>query len=119
MSLDDVRRAFVAAAPKETELERFFSDWLDQQGAPVIDSKWTATPDGAVEVVLTQAQKSAPYALDVEVAITGEQGERRHVIKLRERTARSRFTPSGKVTDVRLDPDHRLLIWDPKYGPRP
>jgi len=119
MSLDDVRRAFVAAAPKEAELERFFSDWLDRQGAPVIDSKWTATSDGAVEVVLTQAQKSAPYALDVEVAITGEQGETRHVVKLREQTARSRFTPSGKVTDVRIDPDHRLLIWDPTYGPRP
>ena len=73
----------------------------------------------AVEVVLTQAQESAPYALDVEVAMTGEQGETRHVVKLRERTARSRFTPSGKIADVRLDPDHRLLIWDPEYGPRP
>ena len=56
---------------------------MDRQGAPVIDSKWTATSDGAVEIVLTQAQKSEPYALDVEVAITGEQGESRDVVKLR------------------------------------
>jgi len=119
MTLDDVRRAFVASAPKEAELERFFSDWLDRQGAPVIDSKWTTTSDGGVEVVLTQAQKSAPYALDVDVAITDEHGESRHAVKLRDRTTRWRFTPSGKVTNVRIDPDHRLLIWDPAYGPRP
>lgn len=37
MSLDDIRAAFVNAAPKQADVERFLAQWLDRPGAPILD----------------------------------------------------------------------------------
>lgn len=114
MTLDDLRAAFIEAAP-DAGLEAFFAQWLDRPGAPVLD----AVCEGG-EVVITQAQSGEPYALTIDVALETESGEmRRRTIEIAGRETRIPAWTDLPVTAIHLDPDHRLLIWTPKYGERP
>ncbi len=121
ISLGDVRAAFVKARPDDASLEAFLSQWLDRTGAPVIDLDWWAIDRGAaVEVVLTQRQAGEPYALDVEVEIVTRDGQRlRELVAVGNRETRVEFETPGRAIDVTLDPDVRLLLWRPRYGPVP
>lgn len=120
MSLDDVRDAFLAAEPESAELERFFSDWLDREGAPVLDVEWSALPrDGAHEVELTVRQSGEPYRLLLEVIVDSAAGERAATVVIDGAECVTRLPAAGAPTGVRIDPHHRLLIWDPEYGERP
>ena len=119
MSLDDLRAAFIAAAPK-AELEGFFAQWLDRPGAPLLDVNWESAGEGnRADVIIRQSQPGEPYHLNLDVAVESAVGTRIHTIKVRERETRVTLKCDGKPTDVRLDPNHRLLIWTAEYGPRP
>ncbi len=114
ISLNDVRAAFIMAAP-DAELETFFAQWLDRPGAPVLDAAWS---DG--ELVITQAQGGEPYDLRLDVALQLADGStERRTVRITERETRFAIDPGQSVTSVMLDPDHRLLIWTPEYGERP
>lgn len=120
MSLDDVRAAFLAAAPAEAELERFFADWLDRAGAPVLGVAWSAvTKGGAHEVELTVRQEGEPYRLLLEVLVDSPAGERLKTIVVDGAECVTRLAAAGPPTAVLVDPHHRLLIWDEAYGARP
>lgn len=119
MSLDDVRNAFVAAAP-EAELERFFEQWLDREGAPVIDVTSTRKDAATLVVELHQAGPGEPYALDLELDLVLVDGtKRRERVALRESSASIDVRTTSDIASVVLDPDRRLLIWREAYGPRP
>ncbi len=114
MSLADVRAAFIAAAP-DRDLPRFFEQWLDRTGAPILDSRLEAAGD-ATRIVITQAGEL--YDLPLELAITMNDGRSEHrTIDLRDRE--ESLDVSGKVKAVELDPRRTLLLWRPEYGPRP
>lgn len=114
MSLNDVRAAFIEAAPDQ-DLEAFFAQWLDRPGAPVLEGVWR---DGAL--VVTQVQAGAPYALLLEVDLELDDGStERRVVSVRERETRIDLDLARRVATVHLDPEHRLLIWKPEYGERP
>jgi len=117
MTLDDVRAAFIAAAPKEAELARFFSDWLDRPGAPVLDVAWKAS--GPAEVELVVRQSGEPYRLLLEVAVDSAAGERRTTVVVDGTECTVRVPAAGPPSAVRLDPEHRLLLWDEALGARP
>lgn len=120
MTLDDVRAAFRAAAPAEAELERFFSDWLDRTGAPVLDVEWSALEnEGAHEVELVVRQTGAPFRLVLEVLVESAAGERLETVVVDGAETRKRIAAAGVPTGVRVDPQHRLLIWDEGLGERP
>jgi len=120
MALDDVRAAFVSAAPDD-DLESFFAQWLDRTGAPVIDLDWWATENGkGVHVIVTQVQGGDPFHLDLELGVTLKGGERvMHTVAITDATHEFDFPTDARPLDVSLDPNNRLLIWRPEYGPRP
>ncbi len=119
MSLDDVRHAFIAAAP-DAKLERFFAQWLDRGGAPILDATWKPSKDGAFEIELSQVDTTDPFHLDVEIEISFADGEtRRETIELRGARATTVIRTEAAIERIRLDPDRRLLIWREAYGPRP
>jgi len=120
MTLNDVRAAFIEAAPK-AGLEKFFADWLDNTGAPVIDTEWEVVDGGeAVVVKLKQAQPRPVFALQVDVEVETESGAIvRETVVLDSRRAEARIETPGRAKDVRLDPERKVLMWRPAYGERP
>lgn len=120
ISFDEVRAAFLRAAPPEAKLERFFADWLERTGAPVVTATWADASDrrgSRAEVKVRQ--RPPPYELLLEVAVDGGGGSRRHEVELSGLEKTFVFESPGRPTGVRIDPDHRLLVWTPEYGPRP
>ncbi len=120
ISMDDMRRRFVKAAP-ERDLKTFFAQWLDREGAPVLDFDWYARRDRLGLVLrIEQLQEGKPFVFDLDVEVELADGERvvEHVeVREAEHTFELR-TPS-RPAGVRLDPAGKLLLWRPEYGPRP
>ena len=120
MSLDDIRKAFIRNASAEAGLERFFTQWMDQPGAPILEAELVETSKpGTTDVIIRQVQSGNPYELNVDVAIVTEDGTKIRTTKIRDRETRVSLEAEGVATSVLLDPEHRLLIWTPEYGPRP
>ncbi|HEU4562644.1 MAG TPA: serine hydrolase [Longimicrobium sp.] len=115
ISLQDLRDAFVRAAPGDAGLRRFFADWLDRPGAPVLDLAWERANPRAVRVRITQ--RTQPYALPVDLEIAGSAGRTLHRVELRDSVQTFTLRYAGTPRSVRLDPAHRLLLWDPAFGP--
>jgi len=113
----ELRARFGAAAP-DAGLEEFFEQWLERAGAPILDSRWTPTA-GGVALTVTQVGPGAPYRLDLDVALDGSEGTVLRRVDLRAREQTFELAVAGEVRDVRLDPEHALLIWHPDYGERP
>jgi hypothetical protein len=126
ITLDVVRQSFVRAAPAELDLERFFREWLERAGAPVIEIDWNAAlePPGQasserIEVVVRQVQDGEPYHLPLELSIDTVADPCRRIVELSKREETFVLETPARATCVRLDPDRRLLLWRPEYGPRP
>jgi aminopeptidase N len=118
LSLDEFRRTFIAAAPAG-RLERFFEQWLDRTGAPVLDFDWRRMGGDAIDVTIVQLQDGEPYELDLEIEMTGVGAPRLETITVSEREQTVRVEAPPLTTSVRLDPGHRVLRWTPEYGARP
>lgn len=119
MSLADLRAAFVTAAPPEAELEKFFDQWLDRSSAPVLDATWTAEDGTAGPAArVTIRQKGEPFELRLEVAVDSGRASSMHVVSLSAQEQTFVLPAPGGATGVRVDPSHRLLIWDPAYDLR-
>jgi hypothetical protein len=116
-SLADLRTAILRAAPNDVGLPRFLADWLDRPGAPVLDVAWREAGAGRVRVTLTQ--RTTPYALPLDVAVDGTDGTRVTRVALADSVQTFELPTAGRVTGVRLDPEHKLLLWDPAFGPVP
>ena len=130
MRVSDLRAGFLAAAPADSGLAAFLDQWLDRTGAPVLDVDWWSLrgrpasakeqPPGAVELRLRQRQPGDPYALALEVLVTlRDSSTVLDTVHLegRERTVQLEL-PSRPV-DLQIDPNRRVLMWRPRYGPRP
>ncbi len=120
MSLADLRAAFVTAAPPEAELKKFFDQWLDRPGAPILTVTWTAEDgtDGPAARVTIQ-QQGEPYDLRLEVAVDSGAASRMHLVALSEQEQTFLLPAAAAATDVRIDPHHRLLIWNADYEGAP
>jgi hypothetical protein len=130
MRVSDIRAGFQAAAPADTGLPGFLSQWLDRTGAPVLDVDWWSVrrqaaprkeePPGAVELRIRQRQPGPPYALDLEVLVTlRDSSAVLDTIHLRAADTTVVMELPRRALDVRIDPGQRILMWRPKYGPRP
>ncbi|MEW6199823.1 MAG: M1 family aminopeptidase [Planctomycetota bacterium] len=120
MSLADLRAAFVTAAPPEAALATFFRQWFDRPSAPVLDVTWTAeagTSGPAARVTIQQ--KGEPYELRLEVAVDSGGASRMHVVSLSAQEQTFVLPAPGGATGVRIDPNHRLLIWNADYEGAP
>lgn len=130
MRVADIRAALLAAAPADTGLAGFLDQWLRRTGAPVLDVEWWslrrnppsqgAPQPGAVELRVRQRQPGEPYALDLEVQVAlRDSGTVLDTVRVRGREETFQLELPRRPVDLRVDPDHRLLLWRPPYGPRP
>jgi len=117
LTLVELRRRFEAAAP-DADVPRFFAQWLDRAGAPILDSEWSAEGESA-RIVVRQVQPGEPYYLPLEIAVASASGQRVHEVVLADREASFTLAADGAPTGIELDPRHRLLIWTEAYGARP
>jgi aminopeptidase N len=130
MRVSDIRAAFLAAAPADTGLATFLTQWLDRTGAPVLDVEWWSlrrqavgpkqSPPGAVEVRVRQRQPGGPFALALEVQVTLRDSTTvLDTIHVQDREYSVQLELPARAIDLRVDPYQRVLMWRPKYGTRP
>jgi aminopeptidase N len=130
MRVSDIRAAFQAAAPADTGLATFLSQWLDRTGAPVLDVDWWSlrrdAPSGreqgpgAVELRIRQRQPGEPYVLPLEVLLTlRDSSTMLDTVHLRERDQTFKLELPRRAIDLRVDPGRKVLMWRPEYGERP
>ncbi len=117
LNLVELRSRFERAAP-DAGLPRFFAQWLDRAGAPILECEWTADGNRAL-VRIRQVQPGEPYHLPLEVAVDTAAGRRVHAVELESRESSFTLASDAPPTGVELDPRHRLLIWTDDYGPKP
>jgi len=117
LTLPELRARFQRAAP-EANLPCFFAQWLDREGAPILECDWSADGDRAL-VSIRQVQPGEPYHLPLEVAVDSAAGRRLHSLELEQRESSFSLPGAAPPTGVELDPRHRLLIWTSEYGPKP
>ena len=87
---------------------------LDAYAYPPPDLK----PDTSRYVDWVGDVPTEPYLLEVELEVETADGAVTHVVEV-EAVETSFALPAGAaVTDVRLDPRHRILRWTPEYGER-
>ena len=118
MSLTDLRRAFVAAAPPSADLKTFFAEWLDRAGAPDLALTWSTAGSAtqpAVEITITQ--RGTVYHLPVDVAVEMERDTVVRTVNLTRAREIFRFPTTSPVRAVLLDPGNRILRWQPEYDP--
>jgi len=121
LSLQDIRKAFLAAAPG-ANLELFFRQWLDRAGAPVFAVTWSDVDRAGkklLRVSLRQIQPGEPFSLTLDVAGDAENGTRTYPVEVSAGQATVLLPTDGKTKTVRLDPQHKLLTWCEDYGPAP
>ena len=121
MSLEDVREAFLRAAPEAARLEVFFAQWLDRGGAPVLEIE-AKDPGGEgprdVEFVIRQ-RGEAPYELNLDLRITSSQSITNHALKLANEEHTVTLPVTGTLEQWELDPECEILMWRPRYGRMP
>jgi hypothetical protein len=130
MRVSDIRAAFLAAAPGDSGLGVFLDQWLNRTGAPVLDVDWWSVyresssrkeePRGGVEIRVRQRQPGPPYSLDLEVLVTLRDSRTvLDTLRLRAREDTFELELPLRPLELQLDPDQRILMWRPQYGPRP
>jgi aminopeptidase N len=130
MRVSDIRAAFLAAAPADSGLAGFLDQWLYRTGVPVLDIDWWSVrrqspsgnvePAGAAELRIRQRQPGEPYALALEVRTTlRDSSTVLDTVQVRGREHTFTLELPRRAIDLKVDPSQRVLMWRPKYGPRP
>ena len=77
-------------------------------------------PAGAAELRIRQRQPGEPYALDLEVLVTlRDSSTVLDTVRVRGREETFQLEFPHRPIDLQVDPSQRVLLWRPKYGPRP
>jgi aminopeptidase N len=118
LSLDALRERFVR---RDATLAPFLAQWLDRAGVPVLRVDWWSVDRGrGVEIHVDQLQDVPAFVFPLEVAVTTAGGEGvRQTFEVTEKNHAFTIATPSRALDVRLDPEHRVLMWRPEYGPRP
>lgn len=139
LTLDELEGFFSARAEKD--LGYFFDQWLGRTGAPILSMEWqnpissthwdyfdidvealvTGESEAKQRIDITIVQEQAlPYRLTLPIEIRLYNGQSIvKTVELTDKQGRYTFEIDGLVKDVALDPDHRILMWRPAYGPKP
>ena len=114
LTLDDLRKRFVAAAAPEADLENFFSQWLDRMGAPVLEMQWGQVPGEGdslrVSVVIKQVQEGEPFSLWLDLGVLSSAGVSTHRVEITEAVTKTSFPVEGPVQMLVLDPKNKLCL---------
>lgn len=105
----DLRRALEDATG--ANLERFFHDFVERPGNPVLDVRIERdAARGLLVVTVTQQQAGEPYAFEAELLLRFGQREVRRSVWVEERTARFALPEAEAPTLFRFDPREALLL---------
>lgn len=105
----DLRRVLERVSGRS--LGRFFYDWIEMPGHPVIEaeSSWDAE-QGIVTVALQQTQEREPFHLPITVAFHLPGGEVRTVTRdMRDRSLEVTLALPQRPEMVRIDPENALV----------
>jgi hypothetical protein len=121
MSLNDLRAAFLAAAPADAGLAAFMEQWLERSKAPVLRMDWWSMDRGKkAEIHIEQLQEGEPFAFALDLAVhTGDGAVVEQTVLVDSARETFEIVTPARPMEVRLDPHDRLLMWRPEYGPRP
>ncbi len=105
----DLRQAFEAASGRD--LARFFSQWLDQTGAPKLRLKSvrTSAAGPGYRIGFTLIQEAPAYSLSLPVVVETGQGPRHFRVVLDDRIERYSLDVDAAPTALEIDPDARLF----------
>jgi hypothetical protein len=119
-SLTDLRHAFHEAVPRDSGLAQFFAQWLDRSGAPMVEVTWEPVGQRARPGIRVHVrQQGDVYHLPLELVVDGTAGMVRHTMQISDSVHSFEVDAPGLVTRVRVDPDHKLLLWRSEFGPPP
>ena len=119
LTLRTFRDTFIEAVPGD-DLKKFFKQWLDRTGAPVLSHKLKVNDNGLVEVTVTQTQPGEPYHLDLDIGFIGKDLDiETRTVELTEMMQSFEFKLNGVPDSIELDPFNKLLVWKPEYGQNP
>jgi hypothetical protein len=111
-SLADLRRMYLARAPRDTGLATFFAQWLDRTGAAEVVASWRGAS-------VTLTQRGRQYSLDVPVRVRGTRRVLDTTLRVSGAAHTFRIPGMATIRNVEIDPDDRLLVWKERFGPPP
>jgi hypothetical protein len=115
MTLADIRAAFLSGSQERDSLRRFFAEWLDRPGAPVL----TWQQDRPHHLLLEQWQPGAAYHVSVPLVISCNRATSTRVVAMESKKVDVRIEMNCLPINVTIDPGHTLLMWRPQYSPSP
>lgn len=103
----DGYQEFIAAMSHAAghDMTSFIMPWLTEKYIPDVD----AHVDGD-RLIVTQSQPSANFDLPLDVELTTDSGAVRRSVHLTARADTISISELGKVSAVRVDPDHHFLL---------
>ena len=93
-------------------LVRFFHDWTERKGHPILNVKTTDQEDGFVRIEIRQTQddEAFHFPLKIELTKAGDGGESVTITRMIETKELSFLVPiKSRPVQVRVDPDFTLL----------
>ena len=108
-SWDDLRGVFEETSGQD--LGRFFTQWVEQAGAPALRLKSvrTSAAGGGHQVTFTLIQDDPPYDLSVPVTVETSAGPRRFRIHFEDRIERFTMDVDAAPTALEIDPDAEMF----------
>lgn len=105
----DLRRAFEAASGRD--LAAFFDQWLDRAGAPTLHLAGAAVEPrpGDEQVVVSLAQDTPPYRLDVPLMVETANGQTSATARLDGVNATASIAVDSAPRAVSVDPGYELF----------
>jgi len=112
-SFTDLQRSFTQVA--NYDLQPFFSQWVEQTGAPqlrLVSALAKHTASGyRLDVAIEQTQSGPVYALNLPIAVTiaGQEEAYMTVIDMKERSVKFQIPFTGRPLRVDVDPEFDLF----------
>ncbi len=107
---ENPRRVMEDASARD--LHWFFQQWGYEPGHPVLDGVWTYDADaGEVRLTVRQIQETGiVFRFPLEVALLGESFDERHTVEISGAEHTFTLPATGRVAELRLDPETWLLF---------
>lgn len=105
----DLRRSLERVSGRN--LERFFNQWTERAGHPVLDVRLQRdAARGFITVTVKQTQKGAAYAFPAELLFRFGEREVRHTLDVRSKSERFQLPEKSAPTYFRFDPREAVLL---------
>ena len=99
----------IAETVSGTSLHRFFSQWLEYGGIPVVTGAWRQS-DGMVKLNLSQNQAEPLYQFDLEIKVEGLLRDTVFTLAVSGKETEINFRFSDAITGIVLDPANKVLM---------